>query len=225
MGKLNQGKCYFCGKTFGKTGIRRHLDKCKERSNKNSNGNEDHYIIRIQGYYQKEYWMYVEVSANATLKDLDQFLRDKWLECCGHLSMFKINGEIYDVESSTDMFMFRRVNSMEERLKDVIYKGLEFTHEYDFGSTTILKLNVLSKEKGSKTKDKVVLMARNLPIIYNCKKCGEQATQLCVECIYYEYPFYCDKCAKEHECGEEMMLPVVNSPRMGVCGYCGEDGE
>jgi hypothetical protein len=23
-------------------------------------------------------------------------------------------------------------------------------------------------------------------------------------------------------CGEEMALPVVNSPRMGVCGYAGE---
>jgi hypothetical protein len=34
--------------------------------------------------------------------------------------------------------------------------------------------------------------------------------------------FYCDKCLTKHECGDEMSLPVVNSPRMGVCGYCGE---
>jgi hypothetical protein len=28
-------------------------------------------------------------------------------------------------------------------------------------------------------------------------------------------------CAAKHECGEEMLLPVLNSPRAGVCGYCG----
>ena len=26
-----------------------------------------------------------------------------------------------------------------------------------------------------------------------------------------------------HECGQEMLLPVVNSPRVGVCGYVGCD--
>jgi len=31
----------------------------------------------------------------------------------------------------------------------------------------------------------------------------------------------CEGCAGEHECGEEMLLPVVNSPRVGMCGYEG----
>ena len=26
---------------------------------------------------------------------------------------------------------------------------------------------------------------------------------------------------RNHDCGEEAILPVVNSPRMGVCGYTG----
>jgi hypothetical protein len=34
-------------------------------------------------------------------------------------------------------------------------------------------------------------------------------------------PFFCDSCAEKHE-HEEMLLPVVNSPRMGVCAYDGE---
>ena len=33
----------------------------------------------------------------------------------------------------------------------------------------------------------------------------------------------CEDCAKTHECGEEMLLPVCNSPRLGVCGYCGSN--
>jgi hypothetical protein len=38
-----------------------------------------------------------------------------------------------------------------------------------------------------------------------------------------ENPFYCGAHAEseEHECGEEALLPVVNSPRMGMCGYTG----
>lgn len=31
----------------------------------------------------------------------------------------------------------------------------------------------------------------------------------------------CESCAKNHECDEDMFLPVLNSPRTGVCGYTG----
>jgi hypothetical protein len=31
----------------------------------------------------------------------------------------------------------------------------------------------------------------------------------------------CDDCAADHEHDEEMFLPVVNSPRIGMCGYSG----
>jgi hypothetical protein len=33
--------------------------------------------------------------------------------------------------------------------------------------------------------------------------------------------FLCNACVAQHGCGEEMLRPVVNSPRMGVCGYDG----
>ena len=36
-----------------------------------------------------------------------------------------------------------------------------------------------------------------------------------------EKEYLCDACAKEHACGEELLQPVVNSPRAGVCGYPG----
>lgn len=48
--------------------------------------------------------------------------------------------------------------------------------------------------------------------------------------IYGEEPFWCDECAdklEEGEFDEEIdseevwLLPVTNSPRMGVCGYEG----
>jgi len=48
--------------------------------------------------------------------------------------------------------------------------------------------------------------------------CGEKAKWVCPICLVKidENSYFCDECAKEHECGEDMLLPVVNSPRCGV---------
>ena len=43
----------------------------------------------------------------------------------------------------------------------------------------------------------------------------------CAQCIYEGGGWLCEACAKSHECGEEMLLPVVNSPRVGTWGYTG----
>jgi hypothetical protein len=46
--------------------------------------------ILVEGTYLPMYWMHLEMPASATLQDLDNFLRAVWLECCDHLSSFKI---------------------------------------------------------------------------------------------------------------------------------------
>jgi hypothetical protein len=57
--------------------------------------------------------------------------------------------------------------------------------------------------------------------------CGKvPATQICVVCSCEEDAYYCEKCAKKHakECedfADYAAMPIVNSPRMGVCGYEG----
>jgi len=38
------------------------------------------------------------MPARATLTDLDGFLRDIWLECCGHLSAFDIGTVRYELD-------------------------------------------------------------------------------------------------------------------------------
>jgi hypothetical protein len=48
------------------------------------------------------------------------------------------------------------------------------------------------------------------------------ATAVCAQCLYESKGFCCGAHAPDHDCGEDMLLPVVNSPRMGVCGYSGE---
>ena len=104
---------------------------------------------------------------------------------------------------------------------DILGLGMKFYHEYDFGTTTELTLRVVSELEGEAKSKSIRLLARNDPPSIVCESCGKIATQLCAECIWAGKGWLCDECAQEHECGEDMLLPVVNSPRVGMCGYTG----
>jgi hypothetical protein len=101
--------------------------------------------------------------------------------------------------------------------------GQKFTYEYDFGSTTDPNLRVIAEREGivPKSDDPVAILARNLPPVIPCQVCGKPATQ--VEAGYEFYVGehgYCQKCAKK-AADDDMLLPIVNSPRVGVGGYTG----
>jgi len=74
---------------------------------------------------------------------------------------------------------------------------------------------------GKTRRNKVRILTRNELPDMRCN-CGEKAEWVCSICLYDGNAWFCDKCAREHECGEDMLLPVVNSPRCGVCAYEGE---
>jgi hypothetical protein len=176
--------------------------------------------LLVSGAYATDYWIHLDMPAKATLQELDQFLRDTWLECCGHLSRFSIDGVGY---ASYPMEEFDE-KGMGSRLEKVLEPGMEFEHEYDYGSTTELTLKVVGVREGPFKGNAVQVMARNEMPVWQCQVCGKNvATEICVECIYNDEGLLCDKCAKKHKCGEEMLLPVVNSPRVGVCGYTGDE--
>ena len=82
-----QGKCYICNKTFSKAGMTKHL-----KTHLRDDGDTKLFHIMVDGLYRPEYWLHIEIPADAKLADLDKFLRDIWLECCGHLSAFEIDG-------------------------------------------------------------------------------------------------------------------------------------
>jgi len=94
-------------------------------------------------------------------------------------------------------------------------------YSYDFGSTTELILKVLSEFRSNVKTGEVEILARNDPPQIRCSHCGNLATRICTESIYEDAGWLCDDCAEDHKCGEDMLLPVVNSPRTGVCGYVG----
>ena len=66
------------------------------------------------------------------------------------------------------------------------------------------------------------LLARNLPPAFPCRVCGEPAEIICMECVWdNKDEFYCEKCYEKHG-HDDVSMAVVNSPRMGECGYDGE---
>jgi hypothetical protein len=94
-------------------------------------------------------------------------------------------------------------------------------YDYDFGSTTRLTVERTGARVGRIGKHLVRLLVRNDPVPWKCGICTPPATIVCCAHESDDSPFVCDAHEADHECGEESFLPVVNSPRMGVCGYAG----
>lgn len=126
-------------------GICKHVKKRGEKLAEEKGKNRCRYFqIVITGKYAKAYWLIVETSENTTLKELDQFIRDIWVECCGHLSAFAINGERYECHSDMSDFLGMSSRNMNYRLRDVVDVGDSISYEYDFGSTTELTVSIHS---------------------------------------------------------------------------------
>ena len=221
-----KGICRFCLKSFSGRSMARHLTTCKVKKEDDARAAASKKIkdlihhIKISGY--KIYWLHIEMKGTKKLSALDKFLRDIWCECCGHLSEFTIDGIGYTCPIPGESQIFGSsfgppTKSMNTQLKKVLGEKDTFTYDYDFGSTTHLEGQVVTIREGY-LKEPVKILARNNPLEFFCEKCEKPATELCVDCGY----FYCDRCLLKHECGDEMGMPVVNSPRMGECGYEGE---
>lgn len=229
----SKGKCNLCGESFAKAGMTKHLLTCRATHEPTLAGSgklrqTQLFHLLVEGSELPFYWMHLEVPADATLQTLDRFLRDIWVECCGHLSAFTIEGTQYEIDTGGVDGMWPALfgsphptRSMNVQLKNVLEPGLQFHYEYDFGTTTYLDLKVIAVREGKARGKSVQILARNDPPPWTCEKCGQPATQVCSSCIYEGKGWLCDRCAPKHRCGEDMLLPVVNSPRVGMCGYTG----
>lgn len=216
--KQTKGKCIYCSREMTKGGLSKHLQSCKQReavittANVGSGKEGTIYHLLIQDNWQGSYWLHLEVSGAATLKDLDSYLRAIWLECCGHMSEFTLGRR-------------DREFSMKSNVGHMFTKGVELLHTYDFGTSSETKIKCIAMRIGKKTTPHpIVLMARNNPPESICADCGKPATMLCLECLYEEEDecTLCDEHAESHpheNYGEP--VPIANSPRMGMCGYIG----
>ncbi len=329
--EVSKGVCSFCKGEFEKAKMTQHLKYCKQRATEIATELENTpavqkirlFHILVEGRYNPQYWMHLELSAQDDLADLDDFLRAIWLECCGHLSEFTIGGTSYSSEPE-DYFYFgedatdeeaeieeeedeeldvdellqtfppeylkmlpknflselqkfetiddlvsylkEMLNSIPKRgvphsqeewdayreryfqsqileallemvedrsldvsLEKVLKVGQKFSYEYDFGSSTDLTLKVLSEREGAvqnedEDEDTIEILARNIEPVMLCKVCGKPAKFVVGGYFDVEENAFCSKkCVKKSGEDADMLLPVVNSPRVGVCGYTGED--
>jgi hypothetical protein len=234
----SQGTCLLCKGTFSKASMTRHLAKCLPThddaaelpASKRKKGKLFHLVV--EGKDDPRYWLHLEMPATTRLKYLDQFLRDIWLECCGHLSAFKIEGRKRAAPRSLEDFLAANLDDwrdpdevdMEAKVGDLFKPGLKLSYDYDFGSTTTLSIKVVGEREGWVVKpNEIHLLARNDPPHIPCGRCHKgEAAVIDMENVYDESGWLCDRCAEETDLADgEMTLPVVNSPRTGVCGYTG----
>jgi hypothetical protein len=226
--QTSKGTCTFCHSEFSKSAMTRHLETCQQRIAAEAKAGSRQKVQKtrkihlvVEGRDLPTYWMHLEVTGSTTLATLDRFLRDTWLECCGHLSAFEIGGVRYAVDAGMDNDWDIDEKSMRVRLDKVLSPGQTCSYEYDYGTTTELRLRVISEREVEVKGNAIQMLARNTPPVILCEECGKPATNVCSQCIFDGKGWLCDDCAEEHECGEEMLLPVVNSPRVGMCAYTG----
>ena len=215
----SRGTCTYCGEVITKRSVRKHLDKCPKRqetlfaTEASSRQVEMLWHLRVQDAYDKDFWLDLEMNGSASLDKLDKYLRAIWLECCGHLSKFTIGGW-----GGMDVGKARKANAIFEL-------GLVLRHLYDFGTTSETDIKLVGYREGkATTKYPIALLARNRMPEVACQECGQPAQWLCIECVYEEDKsgYLCDEHMEEHPheiYGEPM--PLVNSPRTGMCGYDG----
>ena len=222
---VSSGKCELCGKSFRKSGMTRHLQSCLAKTAPLDNLSRGHKSIHlvVEDDYRPEYWMHLAAPETAELGELDQYLRDIWLECCGHLSSFFVGRteykwQIFDMDELFAGFGEHELHTMEVRLGSVAPPGTNFSYWYDYGTTTELRLRSLG-ETASSASGEITLLARNDAPSFDCSICGKSATWVGPDDDDWiaMTAGLCDTCAPT----TEYRLPIVNSPRSGVCAYDG----
>ena len=243
----SEGKCLFCGNTFAKAGINRHLATHLSEKTANSKAGKS-FFVKVETnkkWGTTPYFLSLWIDGEALVEDLDHFLKGIWLECCGHMSAFtdpkkqRDRHGMFDMMDAYELLDQGKTAEYERMMEDnigqvpmsrkigkALSKAMVLDYEYDFGSTTALTVTVMDAYPVASDK-KIALLSRNEPLKIMCSDCGKlPAVELCTVCMYDEEAVFCEKCAKKHskkceEFADYAAMPVVNSPRMGVCGYEG----
>ena len=219
--KQTRGKCAYCGRDLTRTGMTRHLQACPERTKainaaiQERGANQPIYHLLVKDSWSGSYWLHLEMNGRSRLVDLDDYLRAIWLECCGHLSHFAVGNDAW---RGQEMPMSRSVAHL-------FQPGVELTHIYDYGTSSITRVKVVDVRRGKPlTHHPIALMARNDPLVIPCQECGEPASWLCMECVieHDKMGALCDTHVEDHPHDDYGPPgPLWNSPRVGLCGYDG----
>ncbi len=202
-------ECLICHRVFFANKFVRHLGSCIPKQV--GAGKTVQYVLIRARSEDFGHFAYFLIPDSKTLDDLDEILRNFWLNCCyEHMSAFFIRKE----ELSMDL----ELRGFEPKSK--------LDYMYDFSYTTYLTIEVLKLFEFEPNPDNLSwILGHNEPFEYICDTCNKgKAVQLIPE--GRGRGFFCQTCFAESVYGddeyeEHYCLPVVNSPRMGICEYTG----
>ncbi len=201
--------CNLCDCNYTQSGLQRHISSCVVKKLEDKTVKSKLYYFKIYDKYMPEYYLHIVVSRATKLFHIDRFLREIWLECCGHMSGFMAK---------------RREINMGEPV-EVLVENKKTDYTYDFGSSTELVIE-FKKEFQGKQKNLIQLVAMNAMLEVKCHKCHKKVAEyICSECLHGgDEVVVCKTCVQKHakEYHEGETYPIMyleNSPRTGVCGY------
>ncbi|PIE81443.1 MAG: hypothetical protein CSA11_03645 [Chloroflexi bacterium] len=218
--KQSRGTCTFCGKEMTRGGLSKHLRSCPQRQEAIAatdggkiGQTQAIYHLLVQDAYSSDFWLHLEANGQAKLTDIDNYLRAIWLECCGHMSQFSIGG-----------WSGREID-MDHNVEAVFMVGTQLTHIYDFGTSSETLLKCVAVRQGKPlTTHPIYLMARNNMPEAICAECDAKAGWYCMDCLI-EQNEWLNLCAahldKHNHNQYGGPMPLINSPRLGMCGYDG----
>jgi hypothetical protein len=161
---VSKGICSFCKDEFAKATIGQHLRSCKERKALLNTLSADEtkqkarlFHILAEGRYNPQYWVHLEVPADASLDDIDYLLRTIWFEHYEHMSAFKIDDTSYASEPPSFHFVSNKATEddaekeieeeEEEEEDDDSVNGEELLGEIDPQYVAALPLHVQAEMK------------------------------------------------------------------------------
>jgi hypothetical protein len=202
-----RGRCAHCDKDCANAGMGAHLARCL------GPGPALHVAFDVG---PGTWWLHLALAPSVTMGDLDGFLRRTWLDCCGHMSAFEVGGTRYEVAAEGGFGWGPKPRSMSTKAAAAVPPGTTFTHEYDYGSTTVLRGRSLGLVAAGTAK--ITILAQNEPVVWPCDTCAAPGERICAYC----HAVACKACGRPCTCvdsWEDESSRVVDSPRMGVCAY------
>ena len=210
---LTKCKCNLCKKEYDIKEIEQHINSCLDKKNDNCNVKNLYYFV-VKAKSMGGMFLHLLISQDSKLADLDQFLRDIWLECCNHPSLFKANHQELDKKKNIS----------------ILTKYDRIDYIYDFNFFTELEIKHIKTIKGEQNIP-IKILARNPKADIKCHICNKaKAHIICSEC-YNDYFFsededylFCEECAKKHKDkihngNSDFLTYLENSPRAGICNY------
>ncbi len=252
----SQGQCHLCRAVVRAAAAGAHVQNCitdavgRNFIDNNTHGRFDRNETILLEVRSEElrHWMILAVRPTASLRQLDRFLRDHWLECCGHLSHFDLGGVRYSncVPGPGDSDLFDAdLAEPDERhmvypVAETTVAGQEFRHEFDYGDTTRLDLTCVAvlrppyqclpqlmewEHPEGHVDDFIAIVARNLRP-ERCFTCGEPASWRYHDNPYLEAspeqggPIVAPPYFCDRCAPQDTTLTLLkNSPRSGVACY------